>query len=420
MRELNFPRVFERVLEHTLSNGLTVRVVPKPGFARRYAFFATNFGSIDTAFSVDGKAYRVPDGIAHYLEHKMFDMPTGNVMQQFASTGANPNAFTSYDMTAYYFDCTDEFAANLRLLLEYVSTPYFTQESVEKERGIIAQEIRMYEDSPSSQIYEQLFAAMYRHHPVRVPIAGTVESIDGITAQTLTDCYHAFYVPSNMCLCVVGDVDADEVFRIAEDVLPKERCPIAQRDYGPEESLICGGLRVERQMPVSMPMFMLGFKCSACGMDALKADLLGDLAVELLAGEASPLYMKLYESGLIDGSFSVGYESLHGVSMLVMTGDSNDPEAVCTAILDENARIVREGADENLFHRLKRSALGRRLRGLDGFESICHHQCSYFFENVEYFDFPALYESMTQADVLDFLSRNAVESRSGMSVIRPL
>lgn len=421
MRELLFPQVFERVVEHVLSNGLTIRVIQKPGFARKYAFFATNYGSIDTAFRLDGQAIRTPDGVAHYLEHKMFDLPRGNVMQEFAARGANPNAFTSYDITAYYFHCTDGFEPNLRLLLEFVSTPYFTTESVEKERGIIAQEIRMYEDSPSSQVYEQLFAAMYRNHPVRVPIAGTVESIGEITAQTLAQCHSAFYAPVNMCLCVVGDVDPEIVFQIAEETLPHERGSIAERDYGGAELLECNGFRVERHMEVSMPTFMLGFKCPPPdrGMECLRAELLGDLAAELLMGEASPLYMKLYEQGLIDSSFSVGYEGLRGVSMLAASGDSSDPEAVCAAIMDESQRLVRDGADERLFQRLKRSALGRRLRGLDSFEAICYRQCGCFFEGAEYFDFPAVYDEITQADALAFLADNVLESRSGMSVIWP-
>ncbi len=422
MRELIFPRVSERVVEHRLGNGLEIRVIPKAGFARKYAFFATNYGSIDTAFTLNGQHERTPDGVAHYLEHKMFDMPQGDVMQQFAAAGASPNAFTSYAITAYYFDCTESFEDNLRLLLQFVSTPYFTQESVDKERGIIAQEIRMYEDSPSSRVYEELFAAMYRSHPVRIPIAGTEASIAQITPQTLEHCHRAFYVPSNMCLCVAGDVDPEQVIRLAEKLLPSGQAPVAERDYGGEEPLDCGGLRTRRQMEVSMPTFMLGFKCPPAkpGPETLRRELIGDLAAELLMGEASPLYARLYAQGLIDTSFTVGYESMRGVALLVASGDSRDPEAVSAAILDEAARLCRDGADEALFQRLKRSAFGRRLRSLDSFESSCFRQCAYFFDGAEYLTFPEVYESLTIEDALRFLQENATVQRSGMSVIEPL
>ncbi len=422
MTEQFYPHLSERILEHILPNGLVVRVIPKAGFARKYAFFAANYGSIDTSFHFRGQHVRTPDGVAHYLEHKMFDLPRGNVMQQFAARGASPNAFTSYAITAYYFDCTDQFEDNLKLLLEFVSTPYFTAESVEKERGIIAQEIRMYEDAPSSQVYEQLFAAMYQHHPVRAPIAGTVESIAQITAQTLYTCHEAFYHPGNMCLCVTGDVDAQTVFAIAEQMLGQQSSPVPERDYGPAEDLNCNALRVKRQMEVAMPTFMLGFKCQppANGPDVLRQELMGDLAAELLMGEASPLYARLYEQGLIDPSFGVGYESMRGVGLLVASGDSNDPEAVTAAILDECGRLTSSGADEALFRRLKRSMLGRRLRDLDSFESVCFRQCSFLFDGAEYFTFPEVCEAISMEDTLDFLKTTVVEAHSGLSTIYPL
>ena len=220
----------ETVVEERLSNGLLVRIVKKPGFSKAHAFLAVNYGSMDTKFEKNHVQYSSPQGVAHYLEHKMFDMPEGNIMQLFSKYGGNPNAFTSYDITAYYVECTSHFRENLELLLQYVSTPYFTQESVEKERGIIAQEIKMYEDNPDSRLYENLFAALYTHHPIRHSIAGTVKSIGEITAQTLYDCYHGFYIPQNMMLCVVGDVDCDTVLKLAEHYFKKsdEAMPVKQ------------------------------------------------------------------------------------------------------------------------------------------------------------------------------------------------
>ena len=235
MKETFYERIGEAVCRQRLANGLEVCVVPKPGYSKKYAFFSTRYGGMDTRFRLDGKWLDTPAGIAHYLEHKMFDMPDGNALQKMSQTGASPNAFTSYNITAYHFSCTSMFEENFRTLLQFVSQGYFTQESVEKERVIIAQEIKMYADNPGSRVDENLFRAMYKNHPIRVPVAGTVESIQDITAQTLIDCHRAFYDPSNMVLCVVGDVDPRQIHDIALEILPKVPGGASERDYGEKE-----------------------------------------------------------------------------------------------------------------------------------------------------------------------------------------
>lgn len=421
MRETFYPRLGERIYEETLPNGLLVRVVPKPGFAKTYAFLAVDYGSIDTTFTVDGIAVDSPRGVAHYLEHKMFDMPDGSAMQQFSRFGGNPNAFTSYDITAYYVECTDHVADNLRTLLSFVSTPWFTDESVEKERGIIAQEIRMYEDSADSRVYESLFGAIFAHHPIRHAIAGTVESIAEITRETLETCYNAFYTPAHEVLCVVGDVDPEDIRRIAAETIPDRPAVEVRRDYGPAETMHPVETLVEANMEVSMPTFALGFKTepAAFGPDAMVQEIIGDLASECLMGESSPLYTRLYEDGLIDADFSCGYEGLKGVSLLTAGGDSRDPQAVRDAILAEAVRVGREGVSPALFDQLKRSALGRRIRGLDSFESICYRLCAYHFEGVEYLTFPEVFDQINQAQVEEFLRRTVTEERTALSVIRP-
>lgn len=415
-----YPQLGERVYEQTLPNGLLIRVVPKDGFAKTHAFMAVNYGSIDTQFSLNGVQYRTPDGVAHYLEHKMFDMPNGNAMQMFSAFGGSPNAFTSYDMTAYYVECTDYVKENLRILLEYVTTPWFTADSVEKERGIIAQEIRMYEDSADSCVFENLFSAAFASHPIRNSIAGTVESIGEITEQTLYDCYHAFYTPSNMMLCVVGDVDPNMVFDLAEEIVPAGHA-VPERDYGVPEIMRPLHKRVEKHMEVSMPAFALGFKTEAAapGPDSMRQEIVGDLAAEILVGESSSLYSRLYEENLIDSGFSAGFEGLKGASILTASGDSRDPEAVVAAILDEADRLRRDGLDQELFLRLKRSALGRRIRSLDSFSSICYRMCAYQFEGVDCFTFPDHFQVVDSAQVAEFLDRTIREERCAMSVIFP-
>ncbi len=226
MIKQHYPRIGESLYRETLSNGLEVMVVPRSNFAKNYAVFATRYGGMDMRFSVDGEWKDTPAGIAHYLEHKMFDTEEGNALQRLAQNGAEPNAFTGNGITAYYFDSTDHFLENLEILLSFVSVPYFTEESVEKERGIISQEIRMIEDNPDWQVYMELMQCLYENAPVRVPVAGTVESIGEITAETLYDCHKAFYAPGNMVLCVVGDVDPEEIVSLAEKILPKGKACI--------------------------------------------------------------------------------------------------------------------------------------------------------------------------------------------------
>lgn len=421
MKLYAYPKLGEQFYEQKLPNGLCVRVLPKPGFARRYAFLGVNFGSIDTHFTLGGREYRVPDGIAHYLEHKMFDLPEGDATEQFAAHGGSPNAFTSYTMTAYYFDCTEEFEENLRILLRLVTVPYFTPESVEKERGIIAQEIRMYEDSAESRVYEDLFRGMFAVHPVRVPVAGTVESIAEITPQALYDCHAAFYRPGNMILCVAGDVDPEAVVRIARELTSETSAPLPVRDYGAAEALSCPMPIQQRVMEVAMPTFAFGFKCAPPAQDALmRREVLGDLAAEILAGESSELYQRLYERGLIDAGFSVGYESVKDACLLSASGDSTDPEAVQRALLSEAAHIAKNGVDPAQFARLVKSALGRRTRDLDSFESICYLMGgSYYFDGVDYLRFPEVYASVTSEDVRRFLAETVQPERAALAVVRP-
>ena len=421
MNKREYPHLDEVLYELQLENGLQIRVVPKRGFAKTYAFLATNYGSIDTSYAYQGQTMTSPAGVAHYLEHKMFDLEEGNAMQLFAKTGASPNAFTSYSMTAYYFVCTDQWQENLKHLLHFVYTPYFTQESVEKERGIIAQEIRMYEDNADSCGFEQLARAMYAHHPLRVPIAGSVESIQDITAQTLYDCYEAFYSPANMILCVVGDVDPLEIRRIAQENTPAESRGKPLRCYGPEEPLTPVRPLVEREMEISMPSFTIGFKAAAPkpGFDSFKAEFVGELAAEMLAGESSELYTRLYNEGLIDADFSIGYESLPGAAFLNAEGDSKAPQSVLQALLEEARRLQREGLDADTFQRLKKSALGRRMRDLDSFESIGYRICAYYFENCDYLSFPGIYEAVTLEDIARFLAEVVRPERAAMSVISP-
>ena len=423
MTKFEYPELGEVLYRQRLSNGLTVCVVPRPGFSRKLAYFVTDFGSIHTDFTLEGREIHAPAGIAHFLEHKMFDLP-GNrdVSAELAALGAGTNAFTSYDMTAYYITCTDNFEQALRLLIEFVSTPYFTEESVAKEMGIIDQEIGMNQDAPDSELFESVMRAMYREHPIRVPILGSSETIRRITPELLYDCHRAFYTPGNMMLCVIGDVDPHRVAEIALEMLGPEQRPVGQklRPWNEDMTPVSGGGTME--MEVAMPMFNIAFKAEPTGKGAaaIRQEIVADLAAEALFGESSQLYLKLYEEGLIDSSFGGGFETIDGMAMLLCSGDSNDTDAVREAIIMRAKDLVREGIPEADFLRMKRSAFGRRIRDLDSFDSTCFRLCAYHLSDYDYFEFPGLYRSVEVPELLEFLKRVVRKDRCVRGIVNPL
>ena len=421
MIETYYPRLDERVYRCELPNGMPVCVVKKEGFTRKSAYLVVNYGSVHTSYTLNGERFRSPDGVAHYLEHKMFDLPGRDVSEEFAALGASSNAFTGYDMTAYYFTCTEHFEKCLRLLLEMVSTPYFTQESVDKERGIIAQEILMYADSADSRVFEMLAENMYRHHPIRIPISGSVESIQEITPEILYACHKAFYCPSNLMLCVEGDVDPEAVERIALEVLPKERTEPGVKDLGEEEELSCPVVLSREQMDVAMPTFQLGFKCpdGFRGAEYARWEVLAELAAEALFGESSPLYLRLYEQGLIDSSFGGGLDTVDGCAMLSCGGDSDEPEAVRDAIFEEAKRLAQSGVEPQAFERAKKSFLGRRIKDLDSFESTCYRLCAYQFDDYDYFCFPTAFEQVRPEELQQFLHDHVRPERATIAIVEP-
>ena len=422
MNVANYPALGMQVMRKTLPSGLRICVVPMPGFTKKVAYLMTDFGAIHTDYSLQGEQKSLPAGIAHYLEHKLFDMPENrDITAEFAALGASVNAFTSYDMTAYHFSCTEHFEENLSLLLEFVTLPYFTPQSVEKEQGIIAQEIGMNLDAPDMRVFENLMKILYKNHPVRVPILGTVESIGQITAQVLTDCHNAVYRPENMFLCVLGDVDADTVAALAEKFFPENHTAVPVRVDRWQEEMACICPYIEETMEVSMPMFQLGFKCEPLpkGQEALHREIVGELAAEWLFGESSELYLRLYEEGLIDSSFGGGYETVEDMAMLSCGGDSKDPEAVQEAILRQAQKLLSEGLEEADFLRMKRSAMGRRIRGLDSFDSTAFRLCAYHGMGVDYFRFPEAYQAVEKEELVTFLRQTVTRQRMALSVINP-
>ncbi|MCI2056091.1 MAG: insulinase family protein [Oscillibacter sp.] len=420
MKETFYERIGESALREVLPNGLMVCVVPKPDFANKYAFFATRYGGMDVRFQKDGAWLNTPAGIAHYLEHKMFDTKEGNALQELAKNGAEPNAFTSNAMTGYYFDSTDHFEENLKILLSFVSIPYFTDESVAKEQGIIGQEIRMIEDNPDWQIYNRMMHAMYQNNAGRISVAGSIESIKEITAQTLYDCHKAFYTPSNMILTVVGDVDPVHIVDLARSVLPREGGAVIPRDYG-EEPAAVGEKETTTKMEVSCPQFLVGYKCTPAqdGEDFLRRQLLGDFACDLLLGESSPLYLRLYEQGLINGTFGSSFEMLPGMAYLYAGGDSKDAKTVVAEIQKEVDRVIREGLDEAYYQQVRRASFGSMLRDLNSFENIAVSLTEGYFHGYDTLRFPQVFDTIEKEDVTAFLKENLTEEHTVLSQILP-
>ena len=290
-----------------------------------------------------------------------------------------------------------------------------------KEQGIIGQEIRMIEDQPGWQAYHLLLEAMYQHHPVRNSVAGSVESISHITAETLYHCHEAFYTPSNMVLCVVGNVDPEKVCQMARDILPQEKKPPIPRDCGAQESQQVFRQEDSRTMAVSAPLLQMGIKGTAApdGPSQIRQRLLGELACEILVGSSSPLYNRLYEEGLINSGFYCGYLDYPGCAFLMAGGESQHPEQVRDAILQEGARLAREGVDEALFQRLKKASYGAYVRSLNSFENLCVEQAQGYFAGGDPWTFPELYDTMERQDVEAFLAQWVKPEQTSLVVIRP-
>ena len=421
MERKEYAHLGETVCHEVLPNGLHVYVLPRPDYGKQFAFFATRYGGMDMCFrGEDGHWVDTPAGVAHFLEHKMFDTEDGEALRILAANGAVENAFTSPSMTAYYFESTYGFEENLRTLLSFVSVPYFTKESVDKEQGIIGQEIGMSGDEPDTEVYYQLLRCMYGHHPIRVNVLGTVDSIAEITPDTLYQCHRAFYRPGNMVLCVAGNVDARRVVELAREILPKEHTAAAIVDLGGPEAAGVAAHYAECSMEVSVPLFEIGFKGDPAEKGkALRQRLVGELACDVLFGPSAPLYSRLYGEGLINGTFDGLYDCVPGCAYLAAGGESRDPQRVLREVLKEAARLADEGVDPALWDRLKRAAYGSMVKRLNSLEDSCIELADAHFDGEDYLKFPELFQSIERTDVEEMLRHWCTEERAALSVILP-
>ena len=417
----------EKLYSARHESGLGIYIIPKPEYSGTYAILGTRYGSVDSEFVVPGEKEPicVPDGIAHYLEHKMFDQPDGsNVFDKFSKYGGNANAFTSFNITAYLVSSTSNFEENLSTLLDYVQSPYYTDETVEKEQGIIGQEIRMYDDNPGWKLFFNFINCLYSEHPVKKEIAGTVESISHITADYLYKCYNTFYNLSNMSLVIAGNVDIQSASKVIEEGIKKNE-PFTEpiKKIYPQEPKEIKSQYVEKKMAIASPMFMMGFKdndVNISGRELLKKDIEMRILMRMLFAKGSDIYKKLYESNLINSTFSLDYTVQPDYGFTSLDGESKNPKEVYETILDELEKLNKTGLSYEKYERAKKVVWGRYIRMYNDIEDLSTTFMQYLFMGVDYFDYYDVYKSVTFEDVENRFKEHFKREYSALSVINPL
>lgn len=401
--------------------GLNIYVMPKPGYSGTYAVFGTNYGSIDTKIlNKDGEVEDIPEGTAHFLEHKLFESEDLDAFARYAKTGANANAYTSFDTTCYLFSCTGDFAASLKILLDFVQSPYFTEQTVSKEQGIIGQEITMYKDVADWEVLFNLLRALYHSHPVRIDIAGTVESIAKISAQTLYDCYNNFYNLNNMVLAIAGNVDVDEIISICDEMLkPCDEFKFERKPHDEPEEIVQN--YIEEKLSVAAPIFSFGYKESyGLPKRSLKQRIAASILLEMIAGTTSELYNSLLEQELINTSFGFEQFTGFGYAATFFSGESKNPEEVARQINAYIAKVRKEGIDSEEFEQTRRKLYGRAVMSFNDIDEVANDLVGAHFDGAGVFDDIEIYRTITTDDIKEVLDNTMREEYCALSVIKPI
>lgn len=427
MEQITFDQLKEELFHEKMTNGLEVYILPKKGFNKTYATFTTKYGSVDNTFVPLGKSefVKVPDGIAHFLEHKLFEKEDGDVFQQFSKQGASANAFTSFTRTAYLFSSTADVEKNLETLIDFVQSPYFSEKTVEKEKGIIGQEITMYDDNPDWRLYFGLIQNLYQKHPVSIDIAGTIESISHITKDWLYECYNTFYHPSNMLLFIVGPVDPEKIMKQVRDNQAKKDykdMPEIKRKFD-EEPVNASEKKQVLQMNVQTPKCLVGIKAlhvDQTGTEMLKNELTMNLLLDLLFGKSSEHYYELYNDGLVDDSFSFDYTQEQGFGFAMVGGDTNDPDHLAERIEKILLDAAKKGAfTEEQLERTKKKKIGAFLRAVNSPEYIANQFTRYAFNEMDLFDVVPTLEGISLSDVESLAEEVIAEERFSVCQVVP-
>ncbi|MGM0651483.1 MAG: EF-P 5-aminopentanol modification-associated protein YfmH [Bacillota bacterium] len=417
----------ETLYHYRVEPGMDLFVLPRPGYQKKYAVFSTRFGSIDNCFRVEPEQdfTMLPDGVAHFLEHKLFEDEQGNVFDRFAGLGASANAFTSFTQTSYLFSCTANFKQNLQLLLDFVQEPYFTEKTVKKEQGIIGQEIKMYEDHPHWRVFFNLLEGLYCEHPVRNDIAGTVDSITKITPDLLYRCYNTFYHPSNMAVFIVGDLVPDQVSRqVEENFAARNYQPMGAivRQY-PTEPEEINKQRTVQELVVSEPILLLGFKDLIVGdlqgQEKMRREILMELLLDILFGSSEELYNSLYKEDLIDEHFDAEYTVEVNYGHTMIGGETRDPDQLYYKIMEAIAGINKKGITDEQFERHRRKILGGYIRRFNSLEFIANNFLSMRFKGTDLFQLPSVLQEVKRQEILALVEENMDPDRHAVSIIVP-
>lgn len=420
IKEIKNELLNEKYYDIDHPSGLKILVMPKENYSSTYAIFATKYGSIDTMIQMkDGSFKEIPEGTAHFLEHKLFESEDLDAFERFAKTGASANAYTSFDRTGYLFSCSANFKKNLEILLDFVQNPYFTQATVEKEQGIIGQEIDMYKDVPDWEVMFNCLMNMYHNLPVRIDIAGTHESIAQISAETLYGCYDNFYNLHNMVLSVAGNVSVDEVIEVADRMLKPVEGKMAQRKVIDEPKEVVSPY-VEEKLSVATPQFMFGFKENRDTPErTAKEEVTMEILLDMISGQSSELYRRLFDNKLINNSFGFEYFTGFGYSCVFFAGESTDPKAVADEIVKEIKSFRENGFDKAAFDRTKKKLYGRMIMGMNDVDGIANNMAVSYFAGEDIFTDFEIYKTVTLEDVEELFKNTLDENYSVLSVIKP-
>ena len=420
LKEFRNDLLGESVFHVKHPTGLNIYIMPKSGYTTTYAIFATKYGSIDTSVrKADGTFETIPEGTAHFLEHKLFEGEELDAFEQFAKTGASANAYTSFDRTAYLFSCNENFYESLGILLDFVQKPYFTQETVEKEQGIIGQEIRMYKDLADWEVMFNLLTALYYEHPVRIDIAGTQESIAKIDANLLYDLYRNFYNLNNMVLCICGDADCEKVLAVADEHLEKTGGEKNERRFIYESPKPVKPV-IEENLSVAQKQFLIGYKEDRKTPEVSLADeIASQVMLETLFGRTSPLFNDLLSKELIDMGFYSEFFCGSGYACCMAGGTSRDPEQAAEIIRKAVAEAVRTGLDPAAFERTRRKLYGSMVKMYNSVEGVSNHLMTMHFGGCKPFEELEVCRNLT-IERANRRLRKLKNSYSALSIINPL
>ena len=413
----------EKLYVEKLENGLTVMILPRKTTQKKYAMWGVNFGSIDNHFinPDNNKEIKIPDGVAHFLEHKMFEQENGiNSLDALSSLGVDANAYTTNDYTTYLFECTDNFYEALDELMDYVQHPYYTDENVEKEKGIIGQEINMYDDYPTWKVYMNAMECLYHNNPVKLDIAGTIESITPITKETLYDCYNTFYTPSNMLMVITGDFEPEKLIQeIKNRIVKNENKGEIKRIY-PEEPEEINKEKIEAVMDVNNPLFVIAIKDKTLENETeqVKKHIAIEILLNIIVGKSSKLYKELYETGIVMAPLDLDYEFSKQYAHIAISGQSVNPEKVMEELKKEIEKLKKEGLEEEQFKRIKKKIYGDYITEYNDISGVARMLMADYFKGINSFEYIENHKQVTKEYAEKILREIFDENKMVISIVK--